>query len=126
MIKLKRVYESTDFVRWHSVLGRAALATRREENRASDRRLAEGHCPEHSASPVVQTRSEEMGGFPAAVSARTRWHSEALRPILDAAQPGNVTLVYSSHDAEHNNAVVLKDYVEEKLHRKSSHGKSVA
>jgi uncharacterized protein YeaO (DUF488 family) len=47
----------------------------------------------------------------------------ALRPILDAAQAGNVTLVFSSHDAEHNNAVVLKDYVEEKLHRKARHAK---
>jgi uncharacterized protein YeaO (DUF488 family) len=45
---------------------------------------------------------------------------EALRPILDAAQSGNVTLVYSSHDAEHNNAIVLKDYLEAKLHRKSN------
>jgi uncharacterized protein YeaO (DUF488 family) len=45
---------------------------------------------------------------------------DALRPILNAAQRGNVTLVYSSHDAEHNNAVVLKEYVEQKAGRKSS------
>src|SRR5260370_29954201 len=44
---------------------------------------------------------------------------DALRPILNAAQRGNVALVYSSHDAEHNNAVVLKEYVEEKLEKKS-------
>ena len=44
---------------------------------------------------------------------------DALRPILNAAQQGNVALVYSSHDAEHNNAVVLKEYVEEKLEKKS-------
>jgi uncharacterized protein YeaO (DUF488 family) len=45
---------------------------------------------------------------------------DALRPILNAAQRGNVTLVYSSHDAEHNNAVVLKEYVEQKARRNSS------
>ena len=45
---------------------------------------------------------------------------DALRPILNAAQRGNVTLVYSSHDAEHNNAVVLKEYVEQKAGGKSS------
>jgi uncharacterized protein YeaO (DUF488 family) len=39
---------------------------------------------------------------------------EALRPILSAAGKGDVTLVYSSHDATHNNAVALKGYVEEK------------
>jgi uncharacterized protein YeaO (DUF488 family) len=45
---------------------------------------------------------------------------DASRPILNAAQRGNVALVYSSHDAEHNNAVVLKEYVEEKLEKKSN------
>jgi uncharacterized protein YeaO (DUF488 family) len=44
---------------------------------------------------------------------------DALRPILNAAQQGNVALVYRSHDAEHNNAVVLKEYLEEKLEKKS-------
>ncbi|MGB8064899.1 MAG: DUF488 domain-containing protein [Candidatus Sulfotelmatobacter sp.] len=37
---------------------------------------------------------------------------EAVEPVLKAACRGRVTLVYSSHDAEHNNAVVLKAYLE--------------
>ncbi len=37
---------------------------------------------------------------------------EAWAPILDAARHGAVTLLYSSHDSEHNNAVALKDYIE--------------
>jgi len=40
---------------------------------------------------------------------------EALEPILKAARRGRVTLVYSSRDAEHNNAVVLKAYVEAQI-----------
>ena len=39
----------------------------------------------------------------------------ALEPILKAARRGRVTLVYSSRDAEHNNAVVLKAYVEAQM-----------
>jgi len=39
---------------------------------------------------------------------------EALRPILSAAGKGDVTLVYSSHDTKHNNAVALRGYIEEK------------
>lgn len=46
-------------------------------------------------------------------------NAEALHPILDAARRGKVTLVYSSHDLEHNNAVALKKYVEDKLKQKS-------
>lgn len=40
---------------------------------------------------------------------------EALGPLVEAARGGNVTLVYSAHDTEHNNAVVLKEYLERKI-----------
>jgi len=33
-------------------------------------------------------------------------------PLLKAARQGTVTLLYSAHDTEHNNAVALKDYLE--------------
>lgn len=35
----------------------------------------------------------------------------AWAPILAKARRGRVTLLYSAHDVEHNNAVVLMDYV---------------
>ena len=41
-------------------------------------------------------------------------HRDALRPLLDAAKHGDITLVYSSHDIDHNNAVALKQYLERK------------
>jgi uncharacterized protein YeaO (DUF488 family) len=40
---------------------------------------------------------------------------QAWEPILKAAGHGTVTLLYSSHDTEHNNAVALKKYLETKL-----------
>ncbi len=36
-------------------------------------------------------------------------------PLLTAARHGRVTLVYSSRDREHNNAVVLQRYLQAKL-----------
>lgn len=36
--------------------------------------------------------------------------------LLEAARRGTVTLLYSSHDAEHNNAVALKDFLHQSLH----------
>ena len=45
---------------------------------------------------------------------------ESWRPILSAARRGMVTLVYSSHDEEHNNAVALKEYLQPKRRRPSS------
>ncbi len=52
----------------------------------------------------------------------------ALEPVLQAARHGTVTLLYSSHDTEHNNAVVLRDYLERKLEpgRKSKRAQSGA
>jgi uncharacterized protein YeaO (DUF488 family) len=44
---------------------------------------------------------------------------ESWRPILAAARHGTVTLVYSSHDEEHNNAVALKEYLQTKRERPS-------
>lgn len=40
-------------------------------------------------------------------------HPEAWQPIIDATKKGKVTLLFSSHDAEHNNVVALKEYLEE-------------
>jgi uncharacterized protein YeaO (DUF488 family) len=38
-------------------------------------------------------------------------HPEAWQPLRDAAAAGDVTLLYSSRDAEHNNAVALREYL---------------
>lgn len=51
---------------------------------------------------------------------------DAMEPILRAARKGDVTLVYSSHDVDHNNAVVLKAYLEEKLTERKTDRKSAA
>jgi len=40
---------------------------------------------------------------------------DAWKPILEAAKRGRVTLLYSSRDIEHNNALVLKSFLEERL-----------
>jgi len=40
---------------------------------------------------------------------------DAWRPLVTRARRGRITLVYSAHDTEHNNAVALKEFVEQKL-----------
>jgi uncharacterized protein YeaO (DUF488 family) len=45
-------------------------------------------------------------------------HPEACAPIRSAARHGRVTLVYSSHDTEHNNAVALKEYLSARTGKK--------
>ena len=45
---------------------------------------------------------------------------ESWQPILSAARDGTVTLVYSSHDTRHNNAVALQEYLDAKTHHRAS------
>ncbi len=45
-------------------------------------------------------------------------HLEAWEQIRSAARRGRVTLVYSAHDTEHNNAVALKEYLEARMSQK--------
>lgn len=40
---------------------------------------------------------------------------DAMQPILEAVRSGNVTLLFSAHDTAHNNAVALKQYLQERL-----------
>ncbi len=40
---------------------------------------------------------------------------EAWQPILQAARKGNVTLLYSARDTEHNSAILLKEYLDRQL-----------
>lgn len=45
--------------------------------------------------------------------------SETLKPLLEAARNGDITLVFGARDTEHNNAVALKSFLEKKLAAKS-------
>jgi uncharacterized protein YeaO (DUF488 family) len=40
---------------------------------------------------------------------------QLLQPLIKAAKEGNITLVYSSRDQEHNQAVALREYIEKLL-----------
>jgi uncharacterized protein YeaO (DUF488 family) len=45
---------------------------------------------------------------------------KAWQPIVSAARRGRVTLVYSSHDTHHNNAVALQEFLRKKARRRAT------
>ena len=51
-------------------------------------------------------------------------HPEAWQPLLARARRGRVTLVYSAHDTEHNNAVALKEFLDRKIKTLSAASKA--
>ena len=44
---------------------------------------------------------------------------EIWQPLLDFAKQGDITLLFSAHDLKHNNAVVLKSFLDQRLRRKT-------
>lgn len=57
----------------------------------------------------------KWGEFQRRYRAELDENPNAWKQLLDAAMQGNVTLLYSARDTEHNNAIVLKDYLAERL-----------
>lgn len=60
-------------------------------------------------------RPERFPAFRERYRAELDRNPAAVRPLLDAARRGPVTLLYGARDPEHNQAVVLRDYLREKL-----------
>ncbi len=46
-------------------------------------------------------------------------NTETWKPLLDVVKAEAATLLFSSHDAEHNNVVALKAYLEARLKKSS-------
>ena len=118
MLKLKRVYETSS-----PEDGRRLLVERLWPRGIKKTSLdLDGWLKD--VAPSTQLRQwfshdpKKWGEFQKRYKAELDRHPEACDPILKAARRGTVTLVYSSHDSEHNNAVALRDYLEMKVGRK--------
>jgi uncharacterized protein YeaO (DUF488 family) len=59
----------------------------------------------------------KWGDFRRRYSAELDAKPEAWTPLIEAAHKSPITLVYSAHDAEHNNAVALAEYLEARANR---------
>jgi uncharacterized protein YeaO (DUF488 family) len=56
---------------------------------------------------VVRPRPGSLDGFQLRYADEVHQHPELFKQLRDLAQKGRVTLVYSAHDEEHNDAIVL-------------------
>lgn len=126
MIKLKRAYEPaarTDGARylierlWPRGVKKESLPMRgwlKDVAPSTELRKWFSHDP------------ERWNEFRRRYFAELRKHTQALQPLLDAARRGTVTLIYSSHDQKHNNAVALKEYLESRSARQGAQARSRA
>jgi uncharacterized protein YeaO (DUF488 family) len=117
MIKLKRAYDAVS-----ATDGKRLLVERLwPRGLSKDKLKLDGWI--RDVAPTTELR-KWFGHDPAKWRQfRTRYFRElnsrpdSWRSIVSLARRGTVTLVYSSHDEEHNNAVALREYLQLKTKR---------
>jgi len=115
MIQIKRVYESAD-----SRDGKRFLVERLwPRGMKKDSLAMDGWLKDVAPSTALR---QWFGHDPAKWEEfRQRYIAElehnpaATKTLLDAARQGDVTLLYSAHDQEHNSALLLKYFLDERL-----------
>jgi uncharacterized protein YeaO (DUF488 family) len=115
VIQIKRVYEP------HATVDGARFLVERLWPRGLTKASLEMDAWVKDAAPSTELRRwfkhdpEKWAEFKRRYVAELDAHSDAWKPILTKARRGRVTLLYSAHDVEHNNAVVLRDFLDRKL-----------
>ena len=115
MIQLKRVYEPPD-----SHDGRRFLVERlwprgmKKESLAMDGWLKDA-APSDALRKWFGHDPAKWEEFQRRYAGELENNPAALISLLDAARQGTITLLYSSHDLEHNNALVLKSFLDKRL-----------
>ncbi|SPF35730.1 conserved hypothetical protein [Syntrophobacter sp. SbD1] len=113
MVKVKRVYEpyeSGDGTRF--LVERLWPRGMKKESLHMDAWLKDA-APSDTLRRWFGHDPQKWGEFQDLYFAELDTRRQALLTIIDAAGQGNVTLLYSAHDTEHNNAVALKKYIEQ-------------
>jgi len=115
VIQIKRVYDS------HAPADGARFLVERLWPRGITKASLDMDDWLKDAAPSAELRrwfnheSAKWSEFQRRYRAELDAHPDGWKPILIRARRGPVTLLYSAHDVEHNNAVVLRDYLNAKL-----------
>lgn len=115
MLKIKRVYEdvqASDGVRF--------LVERLWPRGIKKEKLQmEAWLKDVAPSPGLRSwfahDVKKWAEFQKRYSAELKSNRNAWQPILEAAKHGNVTLLYSARDTEHNSALLLKSFLDKHL-----------
>jgi uncharacterized protein YeaO (DUF488 family) len=115
MLKIKRVYESAE-----ASDGERFLVERLWPRGIKKEKLEmKAWLKEVSPSPSLRSwfahDPAKWQEFQKRYRAELESNSEAWKPLLEAAKDGDVTLLYSAHDTEHNSALLLKSFLEKQM-----------
>lgn len=120
MIQIKRVYEA------HAAADGARFLVERLWPRGIAKAALEMDAWLKNAAPSTELRRwfnhdpERWAEFKRRYRSELKAHPDAWAPLITKARRGRVTLLYSAHDVEHNNAVVLRDFLNANLKKSAS------
>lgn len=120
MLKIKRVYESTeesDGVRF--LVERLWPRGMKKENLNMEAWLKEV-APSNTLRHWFAHDPLRWSEFQKRYRVELADNPNAWKPILEALKRGDVTLLYSAHDTDHNNAIALKSFLEEHLRNRAA------
>jgi uncharacterized protein YeaO (DUF488 family) len=115
MVRIKRVYDP------HAIIDGARYLVERLWPRGVSKASLAMDAWMKDAAPSTALRQwfahdlDRWTEFKRRYRAELNSRPEAWAPILAQARRGRVTLLYSAHDVEHNNAVVLRDFLNARL-----------
>ncbi|MDF5949766.1 DUF488 family protein [Pseudomonas aeruginosa] len=93
------------------------MAARHPQGSPGHGRLAEGRGASNEVRKQFCHDPALFDSFREHYRAELQAHPEHWWGLLDSAREGTLTLLYGAHDQQHNNAVVLAEFLEEELDR---------
>ena len=115
MLKIKRVYESAEKSDGIRFLVERLWPRGMKKEKLNMEAWLKDVAPSPSLRSWFAHDPLKWQEFQQRYRAELESNSEAWRSLLEAAKHGDVTLLYSARDTEHNSAFVLKSFLEEHM-----------
>lgn len=115
MIRIKRAYEAPALEDGQRVLVERLWPRGVKKEALAVESWAKDVAPSTELRKWFAHQVERWEEFQRRYRAELDSNPAAWEPLRDAARRGALTLVYSAQDTEHNSAVVLRDYLEERM-----------
>lgn len=113
MLKLKRAYEEPTQADGYRVLVDRLWPRGLKKEKAKLNLWMKDVAPSKELRRWYGHDTEKWEEFRMRYREELQGHEKSLRKIIDKAERGTVTLVFGAKDEDHNNAVVLKEYLQE-------------
>ncbi len=114
-LQLKRVYDERDEQDGARFLVERLWPRGFTKSALADAQWLKDVAPSAELRKWFHHDPERWNEFRRRYFAELKHRKDRLSPILEAARKGTVTLLYSSHDSEHNNAVALREFLQHLL-----------